>query len=73
MRGLVARKAIVSTPGRFAGRRSTSKEPLGRTVVAYWTLRFYADHPEARPELADARAVDRVARRDLQAPPAPGG
>ncbi len=42
-------------------------------VVAYWTLRFYADHPEARPELADARAVDRVARRDLQAPPAPGG
>jgi hypothetical protein len=34
-------------------------------VPAYWTLRYYAEHPEARVELADQRAVDRVARGEL--------
>jgi hypothetical protein len=34
-------------------------------VVAYWTLRFYAAHPEARDELVDGRALARVARVDL--------
>lgn len=34
-------------------------------AVAYWTLRFYAAHPEARTELTDGRAVERIARADL--------
>lgn len=31
-------------------------------VVLYWTLHYYATHPESRDELADGRALDRVLR-----------
>jgi hypothetical protein len=34
-------------------------------VVTYWTLRYYARHPEARVELANGRAYRRVRERDL--------
>jgi hypothetical protein len=34
-------------------------------VTAYWAVRFYAEHPDARAELADGRAVERVRRGDL--------
>lgn len=35
-------------------------------ALAYWAARCYADHPEARAELADGRAVDRLRRGDLR-------
>jgi len=34
-------------------------------VPLYWFLRYYLEHPEDRPELADGRAVDRLLRGAL--------
>jgi hypothetical protein len=49
-----------------AGDVTVPAERLGvDPVLAYWALRYYAAHPEARAELARARAVDRIVVRDL--------
>ncbi|WP_147283436.1 hypothetical protein [Rhodococcus sp. AG1013] len=36
-------------------------------VPLYWFLRYYLEHPEGRPELADGRAVDRLLSGALMA------
>ncbi|HEX8003179.1 MAG TPA: hypothetical protein VF519_10840 [Mycobacteriales bacterium] len=39
-------------------------------LLVYWTLHWYATHPETRAELADGRAVERVRSQALADPPA---
>lgn len=69
---------VVTSDGRFARKVRRASRGWGGDIavpvhtltvdaaVAYWTARFYADHPEARAELADQRSVDRVLRRALR-------
>lgn len=56
-------RVAVAAPGGGAWVR-TDRFDADRLTI-YWTLRYYATHPESREELADDRAVERVRREAL--------
>ncbi|MEU4316387.1 hypothetical protein [Nocardia sp. NPDC024068] len=54
----------LGSPGRRPGRATTKrihaeKLSIGSSAT-YWLIRYYRDHPDARAELADDRAVQRL-------------
>jgi hypothetical protein len=54
----------IQSPGRRAGSNSTKRIHAEKLSIGsagtYWLIRFYHEHPEARGELSDDRAVARL-------------
>ncbi|MBF6351287.1 MULTISPECIES: hypothetical protein [Nocardia] len=54
----------IESPGRRPGRTRTKRIHAEKLSIGaagtYWLIRFYHEHPEARAELSDDRAVERL-------------
>ncbi|MEU1983912.1 hypothetical protein [Nocardia sp. NPDC019395] len=54
----------IQSPGRRAGRSTTKRIHAEKLSIGsagtYWLIRYYHEHPEARAELSDNRAVERL-------------